>query len=391
MLFAAAEMKAQSSATTLDVVSWNVEWFGSTSNGPSDEALQERNVVKVLRYLNADIYGLVEIVDTARLRRVRDSLGANWAYTITPYASGNTTGTGNGWLTAQKLAFLYNTNLFSNVRARGLLRSSSTANTNWASGRFPYLFQATVTINSVSRDINFIVIHGKAGDTPTDYQRRRDGSQEMKDTLDQYYSTTNTIIIGDYNDALNTTICVGCGTNISSYSAIVVDSLDADRYRSITLPLGNMGQTTMTNYPNVIDNHIISNELETYYIPGSTRIRTDVTTQVSDYGNTTSDHYPVASHYNLALTGLPNVPASVLGITAGPNPLSDLLRVRASKRLDRAQLRLTDATGRILYQSTMRSWNAGTMIEIPVRHLSAGVYVLEVVTDRYRTVVKLVK
>jgi hypothetical protein len=390
-LFATAEAGAQSAASTLDVVAWNVEWFGSTSNGPSDEAQQERNVVKVLRYLDADIYGLVEIVDTARLRRVRDSLGPNWAYTITPYGSGNTTGTGNGWLTAQKLAFLYNTDLFSNVRARGFLRNSSTAYTNWASGRFPWLLQATVTINNVSRDINFIVIHGKAGDTPTDYQRRRDGSQEMKDSLDQYYSTTNNIIIGDYNDALNTTICVGCGTNISSYSALVVDSLDADHYRSITLPLGNMGQTTMTNFPNVIDNHVISNELMTYYIPGSAQIRTDVVNQVSNYANTTSDHYPVSSRYNLALTSLPNVAPSVLGIQAGPNPLTQLLLITASKRLERAQLRLTDATGRTVYQSTMRAWNAGTLIEIPVRQLPAGSYVLEVRTDRYRTAVKLVK
>jgi hypothetical protein len=73
---------AQSSASTLEVVSWNVEWFGANFDGPADDNLQEVNVKKVLRYLNADLYGLVEVVDTAHFRKVVDSLGINWGYVL---------------------------------------------------------------------------------------------------------------------------------------------------------------------------------------------------------------------------------------------------------------------------------------------------------------------
>ncbi|HNC38321.1 MAG TPA: hypothetical protein PK492_03095, partial [Chitinophagaceae bacterium] len=80
------DLKAQSSINTLDVVSWNVEFFGASSSGPTDKDLQEINVKKVLRWLNADLYGLVEVVDTMRLRRVVDSLGnTEYGFFVAPY------------------------------------------------------------------------------------------------------------------------------------------------------------------------------------------------------------------------------------------------------------------------------------------------------------------
>ena len=74
-----------------------------------------------LRALNADIYGLVEIVDTTRLRRLTDSLGMQFDFVVSPFSSNNSTGTGNSWLNGQKLAFIYNTNIFTNVTSRGLI------------------------------------------------------------------------------------------------------------------------------------------------------------------------------------------------------------------------------------------------------------------------------
>lgn len=64
-----------------------------------------------MRYFDADIYGLVEIVDTMRLRRVRDSLGTNFEYIIAPYSTDGPIGT-NGWRQSQKLAFLYKKDIF---------------------------------------------------------------------------------------------------------------------------------------------------------------------------------------------------------------------------------------------------------------------------------------
>jgi len=60
----------QNRRTTVELGSWNVEWFGSTANGPSDEALQQKNVKAVLKGLNFDVVGLVEVVSPAAFEAV---------------------------------------------------------------------------------------------------------------------------------------------------------------------------------------------------------------------------------------------------------------------------------------------------------------------------------
>jgi hypothetical protein len=384
---------AQSSATTLDVVSWNLEWFGSNTEGPADNDLQEANALRVLRILDADLYGMVEIVDTMRFRRLVDSLGPQYAFVIAPYCSGNATGAGSSWMTCQKLAFIYNRTLFSNVRARGMMRNSPSAYNNWASGRLPFLLNADVTINNTTRNMNFILIHGKAGASVSDYNRRRDGAQELKDTLDAHFSSQVNFIIGDYNDALNTTICTDCGTNISSFDVIVRDSTDNDHYKSVTLPLSAAGQSSMTNYPNVVDNHVVSNEVATGYIAGSARIRTDIAATIINYGHTTSDHYPVSSHYTITgmTTGLPHITARDAGIEVFPIPFQRKLELRFSRTASNVTIRLTDVTGRILHSQVLRTLVPSTSVVLPTAALTAGIYFIVIRSSLGFSTVKVVK
>lgn len=386
--------KAQSSTTTLDVIGWNLEYFGAPYNsGPTDKDLQEANAKKLMRYFDADIYGLVEIVDTTHLRKLRDSLGTNFEYIIAPYSTDGPIGT-NGWRQSQKLAFLYKKDIFSNISTRGLMLTSPTAVSNWASGRVPFLMKADVTINGITKTINFIVIHGKSGSTASDYTRRLAGAQELKDTLDASFSAANTMIIGDYNDALNQTISSGSGPQ-SSYQPFVIDSTDADHYKSITLPLAYAGQTSMINFPNVIDNHIISNEVEAYYVLNSAQIRTDVTSVVPDYisAHNTSDHYPVFSKYSLAgiITGVSNVSPNELGIKVYPNPFTQNIYITASKTLSNVQLRLVNMQGQVLNSRMYGFIVAGSSVQPPFPPMAKGIYFLHVETKQYKTVVKLLR
>ncbi|MGQ0738233.1 MAG: T9SS type A sorting domain-containing protein [Bacteroidota bacterium] len=385
---------AQGSNANLDVVSWNLEFFGSPSAGPGDDDLQEANAKKLMRWMDADLYGMVEIVDTMRFRRLVDSLGnTEYGFFIAPYCSGNTTGTGNGWLTGQKQAFIYRKSVFSNISTRGIMRNSANGYTNWASGRFPYLFSATATINGTSRAVNFILLHGKAGSTQDDYLKRAGACVELKDSLDAYFSSTNNYIIGDFNDALHLSIYPGAST--SSYHTIVSDSTDADHYKSITLPLGVAGQTSMINFPNVVDNHVISNEVTPTYIPGSAQIKTDVITVVPDYvsAHNTSDHYPVFSKYNLAgvVTGIQNVSASELGIKVSPNPFTEQVFITATKNLTNVSLQLFNLQGQLLHQQLYGIINRGTVIQPSLPQLPGAVYFLQVQTKQIKTVVKLTR
>jgi len=392
LLLHSSVLKAQSSTLTLDMISWNLEFFGAPYNsGPSDKDLQEANAKKLMRYFDADIYGLVEIVDTTRLRKLRDSLGTNYEYIIAPYSTDGPVGT-NGWRQSQKLAFLYKKNIFSNITTRGMMLNSPTAVSNWANGRVPFLFKADATVNGITKTVNIIVLHGKSGTSASDYTRRLAGAQELKDTLDANFSTANTFIIGDYNDALNQTIAIGSGPQ-SSYQPFVMDSTDADHYKSITLPLANAGQTTMINFPNVIDNHIISNEMVPYYVLNSAKVRTDVTTVVSGYltGDTTSDHFPVFSQYSLSglITGLPTVSPNELGIQVFPNPYWQSLTITATKTLSNVHLRLVNMQGQVLSSRSYGIMTAGSTLQPSFQAIPQGVYFLQVETKQFRTVVKL--
>lgn len=373
--------QAQSSASTLDIVSWNIEYFGAPYNsGPTDKDLQEFNTKRIMRMLNADLYGVLEVVDSMRFRRLVDSLGQNeYGFVIAPFCSGNSTGTGASWTSGQKTAFIYRKSIFTNVRTRGIMRNSSTGYTNWASGRFPFLFSATATINGTSKDINVILIHGKSGSAQSDYDKRFGAAQELKDTLDAQFNNTLNLIIGDYNDALNTSIYPGA--TVSSYTPIISDSTDADSYKSITLPLGVAGQSTMINFPNVIDNHVISNEVLPFYIAGSVKVRTDVTTVVSDYvtAHNTSDHYPVFSQYNLsgAVSGINTISPQAFGMSLFPNPGHSQFWLHATKNIPSSEARLYAMNGQLIWSGTIPRLTAGSNHSISFPGISAGSYQLQ--------------
>lgn len=379
----------------MDVVSWNMEFFGAPYNsGPADKDLQESNCKKIMRFINADLYGIVEIVDTMRLRRLVDSLGnTEYGFFVAPYCSGNTNGTGASWTSGQKQAFIFRKSVFSNINTRGIMRNSISAYTNWASGRFPFLFSATATVDGTSKTVNFILLHGKAGSTADDFNKRASAAQELKDTLDAQFSNTNVYIIGDFNDALNSSIYTG--SVLSSYNSIVADSTDMDHYKSVTLPLGVAGQTSMINFPNVIDNHVVSNEVNAFYVRGSARILTDVTAVVPDYvtAHNTSDHYPVFSKYSLAgiITSVPYVTPAELGIRISPNPFSETLLVTATKTLTHVKLRLVNSEGQVLCTQAYNIINAGGVINPGMPLLPRGVYFLYIDTKQFRTVAKLVR
>jgi hypothetical protein len=239
--------------------------------------------------------------------------------------------------------------------------------------------------------VNFILLHGKAGATQDDYLKREAACLELKDTLDAFFSTASTYIIGDFNDALHTSIYTG--TTFSSYYALVSDSTDSDHYKSVTLPLGVAGQSSMINFPNVIDNHVISNELTPIYIPGSAQIKTDVTSVVPDYvsAHNTSDHYPVFSKYNLAgvITGLPNVTPTELGIKVGPNPFLKELFLAANKTLNGLQVKLIHGNGQVVFQMKYGRLLAGQVIKPVLPVIPPGVYYLQLETPHHRAGIKL--
>ena len=339
-------------ANTLEVVNWNVEWFGSPAAGfgPDDKNLQYTNVKSVLTQLNADVFALLEVVDTLRLNTLVASM-PGYAYRVADFGSAADNSSDPDYRLAQKLAFVYRTSVIKNPQFTSFFRSTQgTSYSNWSSGRFPFVMQADVLLNGVTKPVTFVAIHAKANTDPvvTSYARRKAGADELKAKLDADYAGQNVVILGDFNDDLDVTITAGISPPITSYSAFTNDAVN---YPSPTLQeLSLTGQKSTVGYNDVIDHVVTTNELYDYYIKGTTEIQTGVTSTIANYGSTTSDHYPVQTRYAFAANNLvvstPNqavaagtydnvtVTSAGQGTLQGPLVVNGTLTVQAGGSLD---------------------------------------------------------
>ncbi len=289
--------------TTLEVVNWNVEWFGSTSLGPINDNQQEQNVKNILLSVGADVYALAEIVSEQRLANVVSQM-PGYAYVISNYGSHTNTSANppSALGEAQKMAFIYKTSVLSNINTTALLSqgiNSAADLTNpaynyWASGRFPFMLTADVTLNCITKKVNFILVHAKANTSPTatSYDRRKRGADTLHYTLQQNYANENVIILGDFNDDLDQSITAGFIT--TSWNSFTTDAVN---FEALTLPLSLAGKKSTVSFNDVIDHVVVSNDMQPYYITATANILTDVTSLVTNYASTTSDHYPVFTRY----------------------------------------------------------------------------------------------
>lgn len=291
--------------TTLEVVNWNMEWFGSSDPtlGPSNKNLQQQNAETILKTIGADIFGLVEVVDESRLATIVSHM-PGYSYVIGNYGShvNPPDPTGGPLSGAQKEAFVYKTSMFTNIKTRPLINNQNTSSTsynNWSSGRYPFLMTADVTLNCVTKKVNFVLLHAKANTSPTatSYARRQASASELHDTLNTYFPTDNIIILGDFNDDLDQSITAGFTT--TSYSSFTTDNAN---FFSPTLALSIAGKKSTVSYNDVIDHVMLSNEMQPFYLPASANILTDVASLISNYGKTTTDHYPVFTRYQFKNT-----------------------------------------------------------------------------------------
>lgn len=282
-------------ASTFKVVNWNIEWFGG-SLGPTDNNLQQANVLRAMQQMNADVYALGEIVNVTNLQAVVNAM-PGYAFILADFCSASTNAT--GCRSDQKLAFVYKTSTVTRLNHRGVMRVGGSANAsyNWSNGRFPFLMEADVLSNGLTNRVQFIALHAKANtaDFITSYNRRKAGATELRDSLVLRNPTGNWIVLGDYNDDLDRTITSQVAPDTtSSY----ISFLNEPSFVNVTLPLSLAKQRSTVSFPDVIDHVTISNEMNRFYIANSARIlRTEMESLIPSYGTTTSDHYPVMTEY----------------------------------------------------------------------------------------------
>lgn len=278
---------------TLDVATWNLEWFGNTENGPTDEQLQLENARDVILGAGMDVWAVQEI-----------SIGSHWE-DLEAQLDGYT-----GFLadeshvvngpefyrdfgdTELKVGLAWRDSIADLVDARVILTEFDDA----FAGRPPLQATLDVTLNGVTQQVVFVVLHMKCCSDGRSYNRREEASNALKSYLDTEFPDRKVWIVGDWNDDVDQSIS---GNRDSPYRNFVDDSAD------YTFPTGSLsaaGRSSTVDGSEMIDHQLDTDEVFATYVDGSAEVfRLDQ--HITNYGETTSDHFPVLARYGFGSGG----------------------------------------------------------------------------------------
>jgi endonuclease/exonuclease/phosphatase family metal-dependent hydrolase len=275
-----AQISAQGTESTLDVATWNIEWFGSASNGPSDDALQLQQVAAIIGQSEIDIWGLQEIADVTRFDELVQALGPDWTGVLATIS------------TSQRLAWVYRTNMFQNVQAEHILTEQAYSY-DFAS-RPPLALQATVLLPDTTLVVRMANVHMKAFMDQSSWERRVRASGHLKTEIERsQLEDKNSILLGDFNDGVTGSYFNGQASPYANFAQ------DTAHYTLLTAPLELNGESSYVGFVpgSSIDHIIVSNDLAQMY-------RNDARTYtglqfLNDYINTVSDHLPVIASFGI--------------------------------------------------------------------------------------------
>ena len=248
---------------SLDIVTWNIE------NYPKNNSLTNNYLLEIIDSLNVDIFALQEIESTNEFNALASSLGDNW----TAFRSENSH--------YGELSYLINTNeIFITEYPYTILNNDS----YYFAYREPYI----VEFEFNNKEYILINIHFKC--CSGFEERRREASILLKEYIDNYFSESNVIIVGDFNDEIIDT---------ENVFEIFLDDNENYEFTDMSIAQSPSEYWSYPSFPSHIDHIIITNELFNNHISTSTILIENALPNLSDYNNYISDHRPVGIKLSL--------------------------------------------------------------------------------------------
>lgn len=301
---------------TLDVATWNIEWFGAP-NGPSDDERQRQNVRSVIDNAGIDLWAVQEIADPDDFDTLLDELGDEWDGALATQS------------TQQRIGFVWKRDLIS-----GSIRHILSTNTYEFASRPPLLFDAIVTLPDTTVEVTFITVHMKAFSDAQSYNRRKDASVLLKNYLDFLLPNEAALVLGDFNDELGRSTFSGATSPYANF----LDDRDDYRFASLDIDRANLA-TYCGNSPcstgSTLDHILYTDELISAYVEGSGDRYDELLAALeagSGYRAFVSDHLPVVARFRFEDTASSTedgtLPRSLTVEAAYPNPFHHTTTVR---------------------------------------------------------------
>lgn len=275
-----AQIPQIGSSGRLDAVTWNVEWFGNSSNGPTNDDLQLQYVTDMVETMQVDLFALQEISDIAYWNRL--------LFNCEDYA-----GVLSTWSQSQKTGLLYKKSDFEFLYQKHILANYDY---DFGSGRLPLEVGLMPKHKDwpVGDTLRVWVLHMKANTGSSSskvlaYNRRYNAGLALKMYIDKLGKSNKGLVMGDWNDDFDKSI-------LSGYASPYLNWIKDTNYAVTTYPLSLSKQRSTVGYSDMIDHIACTPGLKNNWIQDSSLVLY-ADKWISNYGNVVSDHFPVYSRF----------------------------------------------------------------------------------------------
>ena len=341
---------------TFDVATWNIEWFGSPSNGPSDDDRQVQNVRDIMLGSGIELWAVQEIANAGRFQELLTDLGTDWTGELATISG------------SQRVGYVWDTRVVRKRSIGHILVSFDFA------GRPPLKAEFEITLPDTTMIVTLINVHMKAFGDASSWARRVSASNRVKNHIDfSTLASASVIFLGDYNDEL---LQSTYANETSPYENFLNDPAN---YLVTTLPLEINNQFTWIGSSNGsnFDHITISSELLSSYIPGSANIMGGLNSLIG-FTAQTSDHLPVFASFGSSVVldvDEPDIPVSFRIEGLYPNPARRETNISLSipGRSD-VVVEIVDVLGRSRRQYSFSLSAGAHLLPVNLDNLPSGTY-----------------
>ncbi len=270
---------------TLDVTTWNIEFFGRSDRGPTDIDLQFEEVKKLIEELGSDIFGLQEIWNNQMFAQLVDALDDYDGF-ISTYSS------------SMDVAFLYKKNTIEYLGHR-LIDEQFGVDRGDIANRTLLEFAFKAKSEAVMDTIYVVNFHAQHGTNNDAFHLRQSASENIKNYFDENRHDKPLIFLGDYNDDVVYDIFRSYPAPYTPYYNFMMDEF----YRVPTRSLSEAGERSHNR--GMIDHIMINEHLFDFLLRGSETII--IPDDHEYFITTTSDHLPVTVRFDLTGSTIPPV------------------------------------------------------------------------------------
>lgn len=347
----------------LEIANWNLNWLGKKGYGPTNEKLQQDQIINVIQKSDIDVWTFCEVSDNLVFDTMMQQL-PDYAYSLCNY------------LPEQKTAIVYKKALFKLIKSELLGTQNKDS---FSTLRFPFQVSLKPLIPMGIDTLFLIAIHLKANiGTSTEllsaYNSRIRSGQWLKMYLNQQHNKHYCVVLGDWNDDIDESI-------YNAFPSPFAPMLEVDfNFTFITKVFTDAHVGTTTSYPEAIDHQLISTPLLSYYISNSTKLF-GLNQYISNYSSTVSDHYPVYSSFSRHTSTVfshPNIQKPLVYINSNLNQLV------IDADLQEGRIKLYDMLGTCVLDKSLSASKSFDISGLP-----KGYYVVSMITNQGFTTQKI--